>query len=260
MLLVGEQGALWADFAANSLGSVPLPSGLASFAEVAGGAEVRTPSGVSYVVGATRPSGATRAVLAIAADGTVSSVQLVEARQGAAAVWVDGTGLFVAGGSATGPGVEVLAPGATMFSTRDFLPDATEGAGAMVINPGQVTLAGGQMAGAPTPTRSLDPDCVTACMAIALPEVSLTEPIVEVSAFSLGGGRAIAIGRALPDPGLMRSFLLDLGSDLVTEVPLREPRWGASVVAAPNGTLAIVGGMHQDGTPALHVEMLFPAP
>jgi hypothetical protein len=125
---------------------------------------------------------------------------------------------------------------------------------------GQVTLVGGQIAGANVPTRTLDPDCVTACTATELPAIALPQAIVDTSAFSLGGGKAIAIGREIPDPGIMRTFLLDMGASSVTELELREPRWGASVVPAPNGTLAIVGGIHPDGSPALHVELLFPAP
>jgi hypothetical protein len=30
------------------------------------------------------------------------------------------------------------------------------------------------------------------------------------------------------------------------------------VVPAPNGTLAVLGGVHEDGTPALTIETFFP--
>jgi hypothetical protein len=52
--------------------------------------------------------------------------------------------------------------------------------------------------------------------------------------------------------------VIDYLNPAVTEMPLREPRRGATAVPAPNGTLALMGGVHLDGTPALSVEMFFP--
>ena len=61
------------------------------------------------------------------------------------------------------------------------------------------------------------------------------------------------------DPnGQTRCFRVDVGNVSATELPLREPRLGASVVAAPNGTLAILGGTLVSGGPALSIESYFP--
>ncbi|KYG04401.1 hypothetical protein BE21_46935, partial [Sorangium cellulosum] len=75
---------------------------------------------------------------------------------------------------------------------------------------------------------------------------------------SASGGRLLAVGAEAGEGGLTRSFVVDLAAAQVEELPLREPRRGATVVPAPNGTLALLGGVHAEGTPALTVEAFFP--
>jgi hypothetical protein len=197
-------------------------------------------------------------VLEVKVDGSLAILSLGQARAGAAAVWLEGAGLVVAGGSAGGSGIEVLAPGTTGFAGRDFPPDAVEGAGAVVVDPARIALVGGVLAGAPAPTRLLAPGCAQMCVPEELIEATLPVAISGVTAFSLGGGRAVAVGNELSDPGLMRAFVVGIVTPSVDEAPLREPRSGASVVAAPNGTLGILGGSLEDGSPALTIETLFP--
>jgi hypothetical protein len=48
------------------------------------------------------------------------------------------------------------------------------------------------------------------------------------------------------------------GIGVVREVLLREPRRGAAVVPAPNGTLTLLGGQLLEGDAALRIESLFP--
>jgi hypothetical protein len=60
------------------------------------------------------------------------------------------------------------------------------------------------------------------------------------------------------DPGETHSYVIDVVASTVTEAPLREPRKGAGVTATPLGTLAVLGGVHLDGSPALTVETYFP--
>lgn len=257
VLLVDDAGASWVDFDTGTYDDVALPAGLGSFADVSGGSTVESSDGRSFIVGATRRGGTpTTAVLEVKADGSLALLSLGQARRGAAAAWLEGTGLVVAGGSAEGPGVEVFATGAAGFTARDFPPDATEGAGAVIVDPARIALVGGILAGAAATTRLLAPGCAAMCAPDEVPDATLPAAIEQVTAFSLGGGRAVALG---DEPsGLMRAFVVGLVTPSVEETPLREPRSGASVVAAPNGTLAIVGGLLGDGSPALTIEMLFP--
>ncbi|WP_437948103.1 hypothetical protein WME98_46645 [Sorangium sp. So ce296] len=268
LLTLDGEGATWTDVLSAQSAEAPLPAGLGSFAEVAGGRTVEAADGRSFVVGAARaaapaeaPGEPSDAVLVVGANRALSVARLRHARAGAAAVWVDGVGLVVAGGSAAGAdaaGLEVLADGATAFDPRPFPPDAVEGAGAVVTGPGEIVLVGGVQGGAAAPTRRLAPGCAGACAAAEVAGAALPAAIAGVVAFALPGGRLLAVGAEAGEGGLTRSFVVDLAAAQVEELPLREPRRGATVVPAPNGTLALLGGVHAEGTPALTVETFFP--
>jgi hypothetical protein len=253
-LLINAEGAT----AIDDLGAIEIspPEGL-SFADVAGGRPVEAADGRIFVVGATRRDKPTRAVLIVAADASLHAAFLAEARAGAAALWVKGVGLMVAGGSAGGAGVELLAEGSTSFSARGYPADPVEGAGAVLDGNGGVALIGGAQGGAAAPTRRLDPACATDCSVEELSKAALPAPLGGVSVFALGGGRSLVVGDELGGQGMTRSFLVDLGG-AVEELGLRAPRRGASVIPAPNGTLALLGGLLEDGAEALSVELLFP--
>jgi hypothetical protein len=264
MLLIDDAGATWVDFSSGFYFEETLPEGLASFADVAGGKTVDAPDGRSFVIGATKtgtPTSTptpTKAVLVVNTDGSLDAIELSAPRAGAAAVWLEGVGLVVAGGNATDPGVEVLAPGATAFASRAFPPDGASGAGAVVADPERIALIGGVLEGAPAPTRTLDLRCSSACAPIPLPAASLPVVLASTTVYALGSGEVIAIGDEASGDALTRSFRVTLNEPSATELPLREPRKGASTVPAPNGTLALLGGVHPDGTPALSIEMFFP--
>ncbi|WP_437900736.1 hypothetical protein [Sorangium sp. So ce124] len=265
LLTLDDEGATWTDLAGGQSAEASLPEGLGSFAEVAGGRTIEASDGRSFVVGATRAGAAAGApgepsdkVLVVGADGALSVAKLRHARAGAAAVWVEELGLVVAGGSADGAGLEVLGDGATAFSPRPFPPDPSEGAGAAVTGPGEIALVGGVQGGAAAPTRRLAPGCAATCAPVEVEGAALTAALGGVAAFALPGGRILAVGSEAGEDGLMRSFLVDVAAAQVEELPLREPRRGAAVVPAPNGTLAVLGGVHADGTPALTIETFFP--
>lgn len=265
LLAIDGDGATWTDLLAGQSVEAPLPAGLGSFAEVAGGRTVEATDGRSFVVGAARagePAGApgqpSDAVLVVGADRALSVARLRHARAGAAAVWVEGLGLVVAGGSAEGAGVEVLGDGATAFLPRQFPPDAAHGAGAAVIGPGEIALVGGVEGDAPAPTRRLAPGCASGCAAAEVAGAALPAAVVDVAAFALPGGRVLAVGSEAGDGGLTRSFLVDVAAAGVEELPLREPRRGATAVPAPNGTLALLGGFDPEGAPVLAIETFFP--
>ncbi|MCC6527508.1 MAG: hypothetical protein IT373_32980 [Polyangiaceae bacterium] len=254
-LLVDDGGATWIDFSAGSTSEAPLPAGLATFADVAGGRVVEGPAGVRYVVGGTRPAAASDAVLIVAGDGSLTTARIHAPRAGAAACWLDQVGLVVAAGSDVAVGLEVLPSGAVTTSQRPFPPDPTVGAALVARGVGHQLLLLGGTGGATSATRSLDADCTSACAATDL-GASPPGPMSDTQAFALGGDRLFVVG-AGPD-GATSSYTLDLASAEVVEVALREPRRGASVTTTPLGSLALVGGEHLDGTPALTVELMRP--
>ena len=258
MLFSSHKSTTTIDFASGEGSEVAPPTGLASYGAIAGGQPVDASDGRTFVVGGTRPTEPTKSVLVAEADGSLSALELVEARAGAAAVWVEGVGLVVAGGSATGAGVEVLGPKATSFAALSFPPDATVGAGAVIDGPSGVVLLGGTLEdGSPSPIRRLDPTCVNACAATVITGSDPSSALTAVHAYTLGGGRILTVGEAIAAPAQTLSFDIQLGTS-ATELPLREPRSGASVIPAPNGTLALLGGNRLDGKPALSVELFAP--
>ncbi len=258
MLVVGDAGASFIG-ADGSQVSAQVPSGLSSYADVAGGLVVESPSGTSYVVGAARETGATQGVLGFGKDGLVSALSTVVTRTGAASAWAAGVGLVVVGGSATGAGFEVVPEGQTAFVTRDMPPDATVGAAAVTLGQGRMVLIGGvDPTSLAAPTRTWDPSCMSACAMTEIADAELPVALIGTRAFSLGGSRVLVVGREVSGDKLVRIFEVDVDKPLVVERPLRESRSGATAVPAPNGTLAIMGGVLVDGSPALTVEMYFP--
>lgn len=258
MLVVGDAGARFVG-ATGSPTVVPVPDGLTSFADVAGGVVVESPSGTSYIVGATREGAATRGVLAFSADGLVTALSLVQERASAASAWAEGVGLVVAGGSAAGAGFEVVPEGQTAFVARDMPSDATMGAAAVTLGKGRMALVGGVTAtNAAAATRTWDPGCTSGCAMTEVVGAELPVALVKTRGFYLGGSRVLVVGHEVMGSKLVRVFEVDVDKPSVVERPLREPRSGATVVPAPNGTLAIMGGVLENGKPALNVEMYFP--
>lgn len=257
VLAIGS-GASDATWLKDSGFAEPSPISGFSFDEISGGKVVTSDDGRAFLVGATRPGKASDAVIEVASDQTVIVHRLVFPRQGAAAAWLVDVGLVIYGGDDKASAVEVLPSKGSEFAVRDFPPDATTGADMAATTLQTMVITGGVNAGKGAKTRLFDPRCTSAC---TLKELHLATPDTALSrtaTFALAKGRAVIVGDEADPKGQTRTFVIDYLNPSITEMPLREPRRGATAVPAPNGTLALMGGVHLDGTDALTVEMYFP--
>lgn len=235
--VIDETGATTIDLTTDARTENDAPSG-GTFADVAGGATVQTPDGSSYVVGATRRTGATTRILKLDKDGKASFVNLGTPREGACATWVEGRGLVVYGGSATGPSAEVLAPGLTVAAPLPFPPDPIVGCGAAALTPQHVVIAGGATGGAiaKRPPRVIDLACTTACTPFAWPN---DLALGRASVVALNPEAALVVG----DEANGESRVVRVSSRDQRPVPLKVARRGAKVIALPTkGHFAVVGG------------------
>lgn len=253
LLGVGADFANWYDLDYGRFKVAALPTGLTSFAQIAGGQTIVGPEGTSFIVGATRTGEPTDKVLAITRNGELSTLVLVGPRSGAAASWVDGRGLVVAGGSPTAAGMELLAANSTAFVPLAYPPDATRGASLAPLDGARLLRVGGKNADAsPAATVELSLACGADCAATPR---GLPAGLDETKAFALGGEQVLTVG--LTDEGETRALLLD--GDQRLEVPLREPRRRASAALLPTGHVAILGGTRlSDGAQARAVELFTP--
>jgi len=261
--------ATYFDFSDNAASDVtPLTGGSFTFADVAGGATVIADDGTEFIVGGTRTTSASSAVLEINPNdtsnasypfGNASWLSLTMPRLGAAATWVKGFGLVVAGGSASASGVEVFALPSTSGAAASvpalgkalpYPPDVSVGAGATTLTTSTVLLAGGitpsfQDAGA----RTIDLGCTSACTP-AVWEPALPEPITSAVAFTLTPASAFVVGNE-PFSGVTHAFLLTTAS--ATEIPTQVPHKNATATLSPVGSVVIVGG-------ASEIESFVPSP
>ncbi len=259
VLVIAGERAQWVEFDTGVIVDVEPPEGLSSFADVSGGRAV-VGSDAAYVVGATRDGAATDRVLVVEADRSLRTARLVRARAGAAAVWVEGEGLVIAGGSMESPGVEVLSydPEDVVLTSdpRPFAIDDVAGATAVAVNDGGAVwlLCGAASDGTSAGVRQLDlAGCIDDCEATEV--FDQPRDLTRCSAFSTPSGVLLTGDTAA---GETVAFNISADGQTVTALDFREPRFGATTIAAPNGTLAVLGG--SDGTePRLSVELLFPA-
>ncbi|MFO0553894.1 MAG: hypothetical protein U0271_36260 [Polyangiaceae bacterium] len=264
VVLIDDAGATSQDLDSGVATEVEPPDGF-TFAEVSGGEAIDNTSEAStplttYVVGGTRADGdPTDAVLVVDSAGTISVVRLATARLGASALYVPDVGLVIVGGAATGAGIEVIADGATTATALAFPADPTTGAAAAVSGEEQIALLGGlDGASAPQATRVLDLRCVADCGAAGtqiVPGAALPDLAARGHAYATPLG-LLTIGESADGETL--AFLVELGASSVTPLPLKQRRWGATPIPAPNGTLAIVGGLDQGGGAASPIELFFP--
>ncbi len=253
VLIIGDEAASWVDFALGTIEAATLPGGLGGWSSVAGGDTVQGP-GRQYVVAGTRSGDPSDTVLVVGADRSLEVARLRTARSGAAAAWLDGQGLVVAGGHATEAGVELLRADVTEASSLPFAADATTGASLVPTpTPGRMILLGGQDGNGPAATRELAIDCLARCQAIVV-EPHIEVPITDSRAFQLSAGRVLLSGH--DTQGLRQSFEVFIG-DRVEERPLREDRIGSDIAAGPNGSLFVAGGQTLNGQPVLHIERLW---
>jgi hypothetical protein len=256
----GPRGATWVDFETGELTDISPPEGLASFDEVAGGAAITGANGASYVVGATRSSAPSDAVLVVTADRSVAVVRLETARRGASATWVEGPGLVVAGGSSEGSGVETLAATGTRFAPRPFSADGVTGAAAVATgNADEVLLVGGVDGSAPAATRRFAANCTSRCAPTVLAPTGLAAATTRCHAYVVGPGVTLVVCEDATS-GETRVRRIMNGGVTVEEVPLRERRLRATPLPTPVGTLAILGGVAPDDASAVKTIELWSPP
>ena len=225
--LVSPQGGLYFDLSSNAPAQITQPTlgGSFTFANVAGGVTLSDAQGTQYIVGATRTTGAPTAALleinpndvtnSTYPDGNAAWLTLSEPRLGAAATWLDsGNGLIVVtGGSASGSGVEVIAPvagtttGTAMGTPLGYPADPSSGSGAAAMPDGvHVLLAGGLLPnGQDAGVRVIDAMCATACTPTWW--TSLPVPLATAQVFALSQTSALVIGNE-PGTGLTHAFLV----------------------------------------------------
>jgi hypothetical protein len=247
-------------------------------AAVLGGQVINGEDGTAYVVGATRATGEpTRAVLRLLPDGTVVELDLTVARLSAAATWVPGTGLLIAGGAAGGSGgaggaagaggapggvgAELLPTGSSTFvQVAAALPDV-RGAALVAVRAGEVLVVGGaDSSGAPASTLRLTLSCGDGCEAVK--KAGGPAGLARGRAFPAGSGRALLVGEDA-DGQAAAALVSDDGAAAggdasIVPVPLRVPRRGASAVAIGDGYTLLLGGTTLAGAPALDVEIFTP--
>lgn len=243
LLVIDEAGATTIDLTTGATSEIPAPSG-GAWSDVAGGTTVTARDGTHYVIGATRSVGApSTKVLRVDREGVTTFASLVTPRLGACAAFVDGRGLVVAAGSATGAGAEVLAPSAPVATALPFPPDATAGCAAATTGPTEVIVVGG--GGGEGPPRALDLACGAGCAPSPWPgAVALRD----ASAVVFDDGSAVVAGDA--PSGETRVFRLRRDAP-PAPITVRAPRSGARLLALPTGAAALVGG-------ALEIEQITP--
>jgi hypothetical protein len=249
---VSEESAIWFDLATYTSGDAPVPTGLASYADVSGGNVVAAPDGSMYLVGATREQPPTRSVLRVHADGKLEALDLGFARAGASATWLEPHGLVVVGGSASGAGAEFLADGASGFVQVPYPPDDSVGAALVPLDDTNVLRVGGRIGAVAAPSVVLTHTCTADCT--LTPRGSPVE-LDRASGFALPDQRALIVGTG-PDG---QTLVVGLDADgTPTPVPLREPRSGASAIRLPTTHIAVAGGTLLDGTRAASIELFAP--
>ncbi|MGA7121100.1 MAG: hypothetical protein WBY94_13430 [Polyangiaceae bacterium] len=247
--LIDQTGATSFDLSQGTKADVTAPAG-GSFGAVAGGATVVATDGTQYVVGATRATGnPTQTVLEIDPTGSASWATLSAARLGAAATWVVGRGLVVAGGSAQAAGVEIIAPGATNGAALAYPPDPSIGSGAAALDGQHILLAGGTTAeGLGATVRSIDLACSMQCAPTpwaALPE---TPALAPAQVFASDSAHALLIGDDAS--GMTHAFRLTataadggvVGSGAVTEILTKAKHTGGRAIVSPLGSVVLFGG------------------
>jgi hypothetical protein len=255
LLVIDDAGATWLDVSTDAATEAVAPAGL-TFAEIAGGATVQAPDGSFFVVGAMRTSGdATSKILKVGSDGKMETFTLTTARLGAAATCVGLTGakLVVAGGSATGAGIEVLDQAQALVPLA-YPPDPAVGMAVAGIDDSNILLLGGTdpATGAAAALRTASLGCTQACATTPFPVDAL--PLSQTTAFRIADGTFLAVGETAQGETLAYEIVASPPS--TRALPLREPRKWASAAALYTGQIAVVGGdLLADGTPARHIEV-----
>lgn len=252
-LAIGGTWALGIDvYSATSVAANP-PTGLSSWADIAGGHTVTNSSGASFIVAATRSGTGSTAVLEVATDSKLYARNLGAQRQRAAAAYVSNYGLVVVGGSGTAAGAELLAPSTTSFVSLPYPPDETQGAALLrtSLSSGVLWRIGGRkLDGTPAPSVAYDLACVQNCQ--PTPLVGFDVDVSQAQGFGYGDYR-IVVGEK--GDGTMVAWRITNAG--LVEIPQRLPRRSATAFQLPNGFVALVGGtLVSDGSPAMALELV----
>ena len=179
-------------------------------------------------------------------DGNLSAARLNTPRVEAAASWVDGVGLVVAGGAADGTGAEVIADGEVDADDLQYPADPVTGAVATLGPAGeQLILLCGSDTNGPASIRILDVDCGSTCTPVPLS--SAAPPLTDCSAHA-SGERVFLIGHN--DSGIMESFVIDAIADTITPPPTsRETTWRSRRRRPPTAPLPSLAERTPKGSP-----------
>jgi hypothetical protein len=250
-VVLGEDYALGIDGVSGIESDYALPDGLESWGYVAGGRTFGLPDDTAYIVGGTRTGQATVAVVFIDDGASLSHLSLTVARSGAAAVYVEGHGLVVVGGSPEGTGVEVLATGDDTFTALAYPSDPVTGAGLLIEDESHLLRVGGRTAeGDPAPTVHIDLGCDGECELQPEPDFDLDA--LDVQGFS-GEIQDVVVGYDADDLTLAWRRT----NSGFEPLELREQRQGATALALPTGNVALIGGLSSDeGNPLSTLELV----
>jgi hypothetical protein len=252
VLLIDDKGATILDLSTGSV--VEVTAELAG--DASGGQVIDDGDGGTFVVGATRAEGdLTGTVLHLDRQGTLVRLALQQPRRGAAAAWVEGAGLVVAGGDAEAS-VEVLPPGSSAFVATGLLLPAVAGAALAPLSASELVLLGGVIKDpSPAPARRLSLACAAGCPAPA--PLPFSFEAREGRGYAVGAGKALALGEGAT--GLV-AVLVEATTDepRFTEIPLRAPRREASSLRLPDGRVVVLGGVDGAGAPVRSVELFTP--
>lgn len=237
--LIDDAGATSFDFSQGAQADVTEPAG-GSFGDVAGGATVVASDGSQYVVGATRTAGSpTKSVLTIDPRGNASWATLSDTRLGAAATWVDGRGLVVAGGSDHAAGIEIMSSGTMTGVALSYPPDPSTGLGAATLDGQHVLLAGGATPmGEDATVRAIDLACNMQCAPASWAALPNPLPLIPAQVFASGPANALLVG---DDPsGTTRVYRLT--ATATASVASKVTHMGARAIVSPLGSVVLVGG------------------
>jgi hypothetical protein len=251
----GTSASYYYDFSGSyATSTLTAPSG-GSFADVAGGATIFDENGAQYIVGGTRTTAKSAMVLKVDPNdfsntsypfGNAKWFTLKTSRLGAAATWVVGKGLVVAGGntSATDPGVEIVDETFDASTPFPSPADESSGLGAATLDGSHVLIAGGVSPSMQDPgVREIDLGCAPS-MSQTCTTTWATFPFAIDSAqtFAFTATDALVVGSQV---GTGQTYVFRLSPTAATEVLTKQPHLQARAVWSPVGSIVLFGGGNQ---------------
>lgn len=246
-LAIADTWAVLVDEYYGSKEELKLPTGLSAFSDVAGGTVFSGASASALLVGATRPSPASAHALLIDNSVGVSVLTQSIPRAGAAALFEADVGLVIAGGSATGVGVERVAPSGTAFTPLNYPADPVSGAVLIRHDATKVLRVGGKNPDGTLATSVLiDVTCtLPTCEAVPVPNLNL-DIAVGRSFYDNETSESIVVGEDALGAAIVYRYSPASSSLVPIAVPAAQQRIHATPIELPNRTVALVGGTLPD--------------